>query len=34
MGQLNWPIPVLTSAGLVMVLLGAIFFFRRREEEE
>ena len=33
-GQLNWPVPVLAGAGLVLVLAGAFALRRKRASHE
>ena len=33
-GQLNWPIPVLTASGLVLVAVGAYLMERSKKREK
>lgn len=33
-GQLNWPIPVLTIAGLAVIALGVFLITRRKKEND
>lgn len=33
-GQLNWPIPILTIAGLLLICLGWFMYFRKRKTNE
>ncbi len=33
-GQLNWPIPVLSVLGLILILIGVIFLLKKKKKDE